>query len=389
MALRLAEYVLAGELFNTKQNSVHGYLWLRDCDRPIMFQLTGNCLPDLAGHHLRFEARPNPMIEQGTLTEEEIDERRIAWMQIGVPGEMTAAKRVRAFDCSVDEFLRRSKLDEQPPTEWKRMLCLEWYGQNGRVVIELVDPLIEIDPDESGPATLSFFASERPSGDEASLDEDLDLEFEDDVPWPEDAVPWPEDELNEFDDDSADGATLAFEEMPDELDDDPYGLFPKDLEASLETSSSDQPWSDDTDPETLALWERLDAFEDHSKDVPLCTLFDPPLKVPRPESLDDEQVAQALNSILMELALHNVALHMCEHYTPRTAYELLVNDILRNEETHPDLPRSDMTQNFDTSSYCAECDAEFQRRYAERKSQNDSTNGDTPSDFDPDSDVPF
>ena len=387
MALRLTEYVLAGELFNTKRNSVHGYIWLRDCDRPIMFQLTGNCLSDLAGHHLRFEARPNPMIEQGVLTEEEIDERRIAWMQIGVPGEMTAAKQVRAFDCSIDEFLRRSKLDEQPPTEWRRMLCLEWYGQNGRVVIELVDPLIEIDPDESGPTTLGFFASEQTGVNETTLNEDdlnegLDLEFSDDVPWPED-------EANEFDDDSEDGAILAFEPMPDESDDDPYGLFPKDLEASLETSSSDQPWSDGPDPETLALWERLDALEDHSQDVPLCTLFDPPLKVPPPESLNDEQVVQALNSILMELALHNVALHMCEHFTPRSAYELLVNDILRNEETHPELPHSDMTQNFDTCWYCPECDAEFERRYAERKAQNDSTNGDTLGDFDPDGDVPF
>ncbi len=386
MALRLAEYVLAGELFNTKQNSVHGYIWLRDCDRPIMFQLTGNCLSDLAGHHLRFEARPSPLTEEGSLTEEEIDERHIAWMQIGVPGEMTATKQVRAFDCSMDEFLRRSQLDEQPPTEWKRMLYLEWYSQNGHVVIELVDPVIEIDPDENGPTTLDFFASEQSDEHDTSLDEDLDLEFSDDVPWPDGEV-----NERERDDeyDSTDSATLAFEEMSDELDDDPYGLFPKDLESSLETSSSDQPWNDDPDPETLAIWEKLNALEDHSRDVPLCTLFDPPLKVPPPASLDDEQVAQALNSILMQLALHNIALHMCEHFTPRTAYELLVNDILRNEATHPDLPRSDMTQNFDTSSYCAECDAEFQRRYAERKSQNDSTNGDTLGDFDPDSDVPF
>ncbi len=389
MALRLAEYVLAGELFNTKQNSVHGYLWLRDCDRPIMFQLTGNCLSDLAGHHLRFEARPSSQTEEASLTEEEIDERHIAWMQIGVPGEMTATKQVRAFDCSMDEFLRRSQLDEQPPTEWKRMLYLEWYSQNGRVVVELVDPMMELDPDENGPTALSFFTSEQSDRDEIGLDDDLDFQFPNEVPWPDEEVHERE-RAHEFDDDdSADGGTIAFEEMPDEVDDDPYGLFPKDLEASLETSSFDQPWSDSPDPETLAIWERLDALEDHSNDVPLCTLFDPPLKVPSSESLDDEQVAQALNSILMQLALHNIALHMCEHFTPRTAYELLVNDILRNEETHPDLPRWDMTQNFDTSSYCPECDAEFERRYAERKSQNDATNGDTLGDFDPDSDVPF
>ena len=384
MALRLSEYVLAGELFNTQKNSVHGYLWLRDSDRPILFQLTGNCLPDLAGHHLRFEARPNPMTGTGALTEEEVSERRIAWMQIGVVGEMTALRQVRSSDCPIDEFLRRSSLGEQPPTEWKRSLYLEWYSQNGRVVVELVDPVIEIDPEENSSSVSGFFASSPFELEEASLDDDVDADGSALLYRGADreyAVEDPDSELDDepFDDLGMNETSLGIEEADDELEDDPYGLFPKDLDLSLETSASDRPWSDGSDAELLALWGGWDIVDDQSEHVPICTLFDPPLKVPPSESLDEEQVAQGLTAILMQLALHNISLHMCEHFTPRAAYELLVNEILRHEEVHPELAGSDMTQNFDTSVACTECD----RLRSERESRSD----DSPGNFD--SDVPF
>ncbi len=386
MALRLAEYVLAGELFNTQKNSVHGYLWLRDCDRPILLQLTGNCLPDLAGHHLRFEARPNPMTGTGALTEEEVSERRIAWMQIGVTGEMTAARQVRSSNCSIDEFLRRSHLGEQPPTEWKRSLYLEWYSQNGRVVIELVDPVIEIDPDDNASCVSGFFASSPVELDEASLDDDVDTDGSDLLPQGDDHEYEAEDSDDELDDEpfndvGLNETSIAFEEAEDELEDDPYGLFPKDLELNLETSASDRPWRDGSAAELFTTWDGWDILKDQSQNVPICTLFDPPLKVPPSESLDEDQVAQALTAILMQLALHNISLHMCEHFTPRAAYELLVNEILRHEEVHPELARSDMTQSFDTGTHCAECD----RLRSEQESRSDDSLGN----FDSDRDIPF
>ena len=103
----------------------------------------------------------------------------------------------------------------------------------------------------------------------------------------------------------------------------------------------------------------------------------------------DAQVAQALTVILMRLALHNVAFHMCEHFTPRAAYELLVDDILRNEETHPELPRIGFTMNFDTGEYCDECAAEYDGEAAEREARHQSSTDDNRQDFDSVDSVPF
>jgi hypothetical protein len=389
MALRLAEYVVSGEIINTRKNSVHGYLSLRGCDRAIVLQLTGNCDADLAGKHIRFEAKSSPLVEAGEITEREMDDRHLAWMQIGVPGEMSANRQVRGFDCSIDEFLTRSKLGEQPPTEWKRCLYLEWFGQNGRIVVELVDPVIEfVDDTDTAIADVDT--------DDLDLD-DLDA---DDLEDDDDDLPWDDDlddlELEE-DEDAAGlggnglGSTFELNEGDDsepwnapqyDLDDedeDPYGLFPRDLGATLDAAVPNQPWESGPDEETLPQWKEWDEVFDGTKDVPLSTLFDPPLKLPPVDSLDDPQVEAQLKAILMQLALHNIAFHMCEHFTPRAAYKLLVEEILREQGAHPDLPRIGYTMNFDTSESCDECAAEFERRDAERR-KNRPGSGDVPDD---------
>ncbi len=156
MAFRLNDAVVCGELINTRKNSTHGWLGLRGFTRPLSLQLTGNCSPDLAGKHIRFEMR-NPPEDQGDAAESAEDEKAmlekldlgdLAWQQIGPTGTMTAAHKVRHADCSPEELYMRCKLKEPPPTEWKRCLYLEWYSQNGRVVLEMVDPIIEfVEPD--------------------------------------------------------------------------------------------------------------------------------------------------------------------------------------------------------------------------------------------------
>ena len=156
----------------------------------MLLHLTGNCSPDLAGWHLRFQAK-NATVENGFIAEsssreindvesiptseslsassdmnlkdseqisaedqfsddglnnigtESSDICGLTWEQIGPTGTMTADRQVRVFDCSFEEFYRRVKLDEPPPTQWKRCLYLEWFSQNGRVVLELPDPVLE------------------------------------------------------------------------------------------------------------------------------------------------------------------------------------------------------------------------------------------------------
>ena len=62
MALQLSDLVVCGEIFNTSKNTVHGWLGLRDQERAVHLQLTGNPEPDLVGRHIRFESK-------GTLAE--------------------------------------------------------------------------------------------------------------------------------------------------------------------------------------------------------------------------------------------------------------------------------------------------------------------------------
>ncbi len=372
MAWRISDIVVCGEIYNTSKNSVHGVLGLRDCERPVSLQLTGNCDPDLAGRSFRFEVRESPMIETRSISEAELDEQHFAWMQVGSPGTMTAARTVRAFDCSVEEFLIRSKLDEQPPTEWKRCLYLEWYSQNGRVVLELVDPIIE-------------FLDEQPDITPAVENDDLqDDSFESGDS--ESFLTSPQITAIEIDDDGNahvyDVSSGLDEIDDDDRDDDPFGLFPADLDKTIGASSLVADWQPEPDEETLELWAEWDEIFDGTKDVPICTLFDPPLKLAPADRLDDEQVQIALKVLLGRLALHGIALGMCEHATPRTAYCFLVEDILSHEAAHPNLPATGFVRHYSMSDDCEECQADFDRRYA-------AEHPDSPDDHPRDSDVPF
>lgn len=370
MAWRLSDIVVCGEIYNTRKNSVHGVLGLRGCERPVSLQLTGNCNPDLAGRSFRFEVRESPMIETRSTSEAELDEQHFAWMQVGSPGTMTAARKVQAFDCSVEEFLHRSQLGEQPPVDWKRCLCLEWYSQNGRMVLELVNPIIE------------FLDSQLDTGLSSENDDLGDDSFENDDS--ESSVSGPEITAIGIDDDgNAHVYDLSPEiEVDDRDNDDPYGLFPADLESEIGASSPVVDWRPEVDEETLKLWAQWDEIFDGTKDVPICTLFDPPLKLTPTDRLDDEQVRIALSVLLGRLALHGIALDMCEHATPRAAYQYLVEDILRREFAHPNLNATGFVRHYSTSDDCEECQAEFDRQYS-------IEHPDSPGEGPRDSDLPF
>lgn len=337
MTLYLSEYVCGGEIINSRKNSVHGYLAFHGCDRPLILQLTGNCTGEMAGQHLRFDVRPDPDgLEHLPVTEEQLDELRLAWMQIGITAEMIIRK------------------------EPKR-LSLVWHSQNGRTIVELDDPLLEfVDDDEKRSQDVD---------DDDSMDEDssepgtpqASFERIDDVDMPE------------MDVTSADAE-----------EDDPFGLFPADLTDRL--WSTENEWKPEIDDATLEKWKEWDEVFDGTKDVPLSTLFDPPLRMPNSDALSDDEVATLFQTILAQLALHNVAFHMCEHYTPRAAYELLRTHILPEHGAHPDLPRIGYTMNFDTSEFCPECGAEYEIEDDDMESDFDAGDSDPDSSTD---DVPF
>jgi hypothetical protein len=220
-----------------------------------------------------------------------------------------------------------------------------------------------------------------------------------------------------------------FPEFPDDADeDDPYGLFPPQLEEHIEgeimspeiaaidenalsdvvepASPLDDPlaeypfedrpkrsWDEvipGIDEQTKRLYESWDEIFEGKKDVPLCTIFDPPLTIYPVDKLSDADVESAFKVILRRLAMHSVALDMCEHFTPRDAYRLLVEEILPKYPVYPGLPLTGYVQHYSTWEYCRKCDEEFEARWqAEEKQREERKARGETADDPPDDEIPF
>jgi hypothetical protein len=137
MALRIHQSVIRGEIDNRKRDRVRGSIFLMGRDEPIVLALSGNCLRDLAGCVVRFE-NPRPVVaEPGGM--------KLRNYQHGVAGEMTASRKVRVFDVSVEEPLRLTKGGTAPPEHLGSAFYIEWFSEaKGRVVIESTDYKIDI-----------------------------------------------------------------------------------------------------------------------------------------------------------------------------------------------------------------------------------------------------
>jgi hypothetical protein len=387
MAVRLGDRVVCGEIFNTSYYSVHGWIQLRGRDQPIILQLTGNCEPDLAGRHIRFETpTPDAPPQSDPAEADASDLDFLATQQIGPTGTMTADRRVKVADCPPTELYLRCTLGEPPPIEWKRCLYLEWFSQNGRVVVELPDPVIEFveeeesrESDKSSPAgsngcsaagTDAISAADPSAGDdEPQQTEYLDAEVQDEEP--------------------------GFDGELDAEDEDPYDLFPGDLLEQFETEARQVDRCLDGREETSqAMYEMelMDNLIESGPGVPLEEIFDGPLKLPRPDQVRDEGEAEsALKTLLAQLALFGIALDVCRHYTPREAYRLLVEEICPEQTAYPELRDTQWVQHFMTSEFCPQCEAEAERELEEYDRQQKETPRDDRPAGDPPSgdDIPY
>jgi len=136
MAWRIDEQVIRGEIDNRRKGQVTGRIWLTGRDEPVELDLIGNPWTDLAGHTLRFtNPEPKPGLPDG-----------FAALQKGVVGDITASRKVKVPDCSMEEFLEHYKARTPFPWHWANSLYLEWFSEyNGRVVIESSGYELEID----------------------------------------------------------------------------------------------------------------------------------------------------------------------------------------------------------------------------------------------------
>jgi len=311
MSWRLADVVVFGEIINTRPNTVRGFLKLRDQEITVHLHLTGNCGSGLKGRHFRFMPR------EGSLpVSYHFDFDNFDCQQIGPAGIIT-----------LDQLQTPSGHgDSETPdicadplgAARKQHLYLEWFSQNGRVVLDLIDAHIE-------------FAAEGDEDPPQAIDDTTtlgDTEVEEDI---------------------------ILGSNPD--GEDPYGLFPGDMDELIQLENT---FEQSLFPDVPPSWHEMDKVISDDLTVPICTLFDPPLKLYPENRLDDKQVQQALQMLLARLAVHGICLDMCEHYTPRQAYCLLTEQILKEENVYPDLPNTRCVQHFMTAEDCELCQAEFE-----------------------------
>ena len=127
MAWRIAENVVRGEIDNRTPGLVQGKIWVAGRDAPLTLRLSGNGHKDLAGCKLTF-SNPAPKLDPNLTLKAD---------QIGVVGDMTAARKVRV----IDNFDPEAATADEPFSEHTaNALYLEWFSDaNGRVVIESTD----------------------------------------------------------------------------------------------------------------------------------------------------------------------------------------------------------------------------------------------------------
>jgi len=73
--------------------------------------------------------------------------------------------------------------------------------------------------------------------------------------------------------------------------------------------------------ESMLEWERAPM-------LPICEWFDPPLKIPSPDALDDDQLGEVLTDTIEQLFTKQVVLDFTDHLSHRQLYCLIYRDIL-------------------------------------------------------------
>jgi hypothetical protein len=344
MANRISDLVTGGALYHSRPCCFHGVLMLRGSEDPVSVCLTGSPAADLQDRAFEFNIPAN----DGPATDE--DRRRAKAFhaqQIGATGEMTAARETKTFDCSPEEYRRRSEEGNPPPARLETYLYLEWFSQNGRVVLEV-------------PAShLTFLEWPEPKLSEEELAELL--KSEEDLPdedpssssahAPEDMHEEDAEPETDFD---ADALPTGEAEEPED-----YGLIPDELDRELARSARrlEREMSGMTEEENEALeeCELMDEMIESEEGVLIPDAVEV-LNLAAPATIATEEAAErALKTALTRLALYGIAFHVCEHCTLRDAYRIFVVKVCKRCKVYPKLRGTGWVQHFTTSDFCREC----------------------------------
>ncbi len=168
MAWRIDEPLIRGEIDNRTRGRVTGRLWFLGRAEPVVLELAGNAWRDVAGHVLRFT---NPAPQPGRRSSDGHEPLEgFATEQRGVVGDITASRKVKVPECSMEELLRCYEARKPFPWHWGNSLYLEWHSErNGRVVIESAGYQIEIDPEGAWAMTEAEEAAQQEANGQALI----------------------------------------------------------------------------------------------------------------------------------------------------------------------------------------------------------------------------
>lgn len=356
MAFRLGDYVTYGELFTTSHYGVYGFVVLRtDTGEAggdhtfVRLELTGDPDPDLQNKHICFEPAEGSEIKCFDTSEN----KSFQLQQYGATGTMTAQGWVRTLPCSVEEFMTRSRLGEPPPTEWKNRLYLEWYGPNGRTVIELPGAFVEVctrerdEEDESDEGEWETFPNLAPKPADYHRNEMAENQTGIEIT-----------EIKR----TGEIRTYSSADILGENDDLQRSLDAH--TASVERaigSGYDDDWEDceKEDEELMAETRLMDECMEGGEETPLIRLLGGIDSLPQPDDLDDATAEAELKVLLGRMAMLGVALNVCDHCTPREAYRMLIEQILPDSGVFEPLIGTHWVQHLMTHEYCEQCEAEY------------------------------
>jgi hypothetical protein len=104
--------------------------------------------------------------------------------------------------------------------------------------------------------------------------------------------------------------------------------------------------------QSMLAWERAPA-------LPIASWFSPPLELPAPDSLRDDDLTDVLNRTIDQLYSHCVVLRFTDHLSDRELYKIIYRDILPCCEKKVDVPGKYLEW------HCAECTETWLRFYAD------------------------
>jgi hypothetical protein len=174
----------------------------------------------------------------------------------------------------------------------------------------------------------------------------------------------------------ADGTVEDWEMDPVD-DDDNWDSGPVEFEDDLESESSAEDGSG-----IVNELELMDASLESGLGIEVASLLGQGAPLPSADSLSDEEIEPRLKAVLAELAIFGVGLSVCEHFSPRQCYELLLAEILPECHAYRELQGTGWVQRFITHEFCPICDkeaeADFQAYESKRKKLETDDDGDVP-----------